>query len=492
MIILPLDRPIDWRRPPLAVFGLLLVNVLVYFGAQAGDLRAQGEAFRWYHESGLAEIELPRYRDWLVDNGAREFVNEHGDALDEPRGPWLPHLLSNGRFQQALAAGEIIEPADDVYPEWRQKRLRFERRLDESTAMRWGLRPFLNEPATWLTHMFLHGGIMHLVGNMIFLVAVGFLVEIALGSATLLVLYLVTGLGAAALYVTVNPWGGMPLVGASGAIAGLMGMLPVVYGLQRIRFFYFVGVYFDYVKAPALVLLPAWLGYELFQFLTAGEYDAVAYSAHIGGLLAGAAAATAIRFGTAWIDHETVAARDREEQIDDGLEEVRAAAQRLEPEAGRAALRRLWSRFPDDQRILQAHYELARLRPAEAEIHDAARAILATAGEDEATRDWVRRTWHDYRQRARPKPRLDAATTERLAGVMLASGELDQAEVLIRPMLKQPQRFQHPGELVVRLITALVKAGERERAQRWYQRISRAWPDGELRRRAARALGRTL
>lgn len=492
MIILPLDRPIDWRRPPWVVFGLLLVNVLVFAVGQRDDAQAQMEAFSWYYDSGLAEIELPHYRDWLVEHGDRSFAAEFGDSLDEPDSPWLPHLLANGAFQQELAHGAIIAEGDDDYPLWQEKRLQFEHRLEESATFRWGLRPFQNEAPTWLTHMFLHGGIMHLVGNMLFLVTVGFLVEIVLGSTVLLAAYLAAGIGAAGLFVAVNASGGMPLVGASGAIAGLMGMLPVVYGRQKIGFFFSIGVYFDYVKAPALILLPAWLGYELFQFYTAHPHEPVAYSAHVGGLLVGAGVASVIRLGTNWIDHDVVGEREHQETFQRDEAEVRQAIARLDPEAGRAALRRLRNGFPGDRRVLQLQYEWARLQPASDEIHQAARAILRLPGEDAATRDWLRRTWNDYRERARPRPRLDAATTERMAAVLLATGELEQAEVLLRPALKQPARFDQPQELLVRLVTALTKAGERQRAYRWYQQIIRLWPDSEAAQRAGKALERAV
>lgn len=492
MLIIPLDRPIDWRRPPLVVLALVLANVLIHLGLQLDDRRAEAAAFHWYHDSGLADIELPRYRDWLVERGhadrVADLVAEYGDDPADPASPWLRHRLDDGEFQQALAAGEIVRPEEEIHDRWRSMHAEFHRRLEQSTSMAWGLRPADPGPATWLTHMFLHADPVHLVGNMVFLVAVGFLVEMALGSLIMLGLYALAGLGAAAMFVLLNPVQGLPLVGASGAIAGLMGLLAVVYGMQRIRFFYFIGVYFDYVKAPALVLLPLWLGYELYQFLTADAFEPIAYSAHIGGLVTGAVVATGIRFGTSLIDQDYIREREREERLREGLETVREALRTLRPEPARPALRRLQAEFAGEPRVLQAAYELARLEPDGDSMHAAARAILEVPGDDVATRQWVLATWRDYRGRARPRPRVSATAMDRLADLLLVEGAVGEAAALIRPMLKRPDRFPRPAELACRLATLLEKTGEREQARGWYSHVARTWPATDAGRTAARVL----
>lgn len=493
MLIIPLDRPIDWRRPPLVILFLLLANVGIHFGLQLGDRQAEAEAAAWYQDSGLAEIELPRYRDWLLvhgDRGEQAFAREHDDPLSDSSRIWFVRMLGDGDFQHALAAGDVVAPDEDVHSRWQSLRSGFERRLAASTSMTWGLRPSQPEPLTWLTHMFLHADVIHLVGNMIFLVAVGFLVEMALGSLILLGLYTLAGVGAAALFVLVNPGQALPLVGASGAIAGLMGMLAVVWGMQKIRFFYFIGVYFDYVKAPALVLLPLWLGYEVYQYLSAAELDPVAYSAHVGGLLTGAVAAGGMRWGTAWIDHDVIAQPDREAYLQQELDTIAGAVRDLRPEVAQPVVRRLQVEFPGDPRVLHAAWEAARLEPAGPRIHEAAHAIFLVAGDDRDTRDWIVATWRDYRERARPRPRLTVAVIEHLVAALLAVGDSSEADRLLRPMHKYPQRFAAQADLACRLAAALAKQGRVRESRHWYALIADTWPESSAGRLAARALGR--
>ncbi len=468
---------------------LVLVNVVIYFGVQSDDRRAEAAAYDWYYEAGLAEIELPRYRDWLLEQGERDFVETHEHRLEERGSPWLGRRLADGEFEQALLAGGVIED-DTVQARWRRQHAEFEARLERSTTMAWGLTPVRAEWATWLTHMYLHGGLLHLIGNMIFLAAVGFLVELALGSWLLLGLYTLAGFGGAALFIVANPAQAMPLVGASGAIAGLMGMLAVVYGMQRIRFFYFVGVYFDYVKAPALVLLPLWLGYELYQYIAADERDPVAYSAHIGGLVVGALAATGVRVFTPLVDHDAIGEREREEHLQTDLDEVNEAVRTLDAPTAQRALRRLQQAFPEDPRVWQAAYDVGALQPASEAFHAAAVRILQQPGTDSETAQWVVRIYNDYRERARPRPRLNAATIENVVPILLARGEARAAMPLVNAMLKRPDAFTRPGEMACRLARALSRGGDRERALVYYQHVLKAWPGSDVARVAAQGLGR--
>ena len=119
---------------------------------------------------------------------------------------------------------------------------------------------------------------------MIFLFLIGVTLETTLGSLLYLACYLISGLGAVTLYWQVYPDNDIGLIGASGAIAGLMGMYAGVFGLRKIRFFYSLLFYFDFIKAPALIMLPLWIANEIYQlYFNIGSN--VAYIAHIGGLL---------------------------------------------------------------------------------------------------------------------------------------------------------------------------------------------------------------
>lgn len=154
----------------------------------------------------------------------------------------------------------------------------------------WGLVPgrALAGRSEWtlLTHMFLHGGWLHLAFNMLFLWIFGDNLEDALGHVRYLVFYLVCGLAGAGLHIAGDPYGLVPMVGASGAIAGVLGGYLVLFPKARVDVLFFFVVFFRIFAIPAWIVLGFWFGLQLLHGLD-GTQDGVAYLAHVGGFLAG-------------------------------------------------------------------------------------------------------------------------------------------------------------------------------------------------------------
>jgi membrane associated rhomboid family serine protease len=146
------------------------------------------------------------------------------------------------------------------------------------------------QPANVLTSMFLHGSWMHLLGNMWFLWLFGNNIEDAMTRPRFVVFYLLCGLAAALLQVMMQPDSRVPMVGASGAISGVMGAYLVLY--PRVRVFTMVplGFFFTNLALPAWVMLVYWAFLQLAGGLTGvagGQSGGVAFWAHIGGFVAG-------------------------------------------------------------------------------------------------------------------------------------------------------------------------------------------------------------
>jgi membrane associated rhomboid family serine protease len=151
----------------------------------------------------------------------------------------------------------------------------------------------LNDTSSWytvITSMFLHGGWFHLIGNMWFLWVFGNNVEDAMGHGRFGVFYLLCGLAAAALQVATNPASAIPMVGASGAIGGVMGAYILLYPRVHVHMLLILGFFITTVAVPAVVMLGYWLLIQLISgFGTLGdEGGGVAFWAHVGGFVTGA------------------------------------------------------------------------------------------------------------------------------------------------------------------------------------------------------------
>jgi membrane associated rhomboid family serine protease len=171
----------------------------------------------------------------------------------------------------------------------------------ETFRMGPGLLCELHDGGSWytpLTSMFLHGGWMHIIGNMWFLWIFGNNVEDSMGHGRFLVFYLVCGLAAAALQTALHPDSAVPMVGASGAIGGVMGAYIVLYPRVRVHLLLILGFYVTTVAVPAAFMLAYWFLFQLLGgALQAGSAPAggTAFWAHVGGFAAGMALIFAFR-----------------------------------------------------------------------------------------------------------------------------------------------------------------------------------------------------
>ncbi|WP_299848545.1 rhomboid family intramembrane serine protease [uncultured Roseovarius sp.] len=144
--------------------------------------------------------------------------------------------------------------------------------------------------ASLLTSMFLHGGWMHLGGNMLFLWIFGDNIEDEMGHIPYLVFYLAAGLGAGLAHVLSAPDSLVPTVGASGAIAGVMGSYLLLYPKAKVDIFLFFVIFFRILPIPAWIMLAIWFALQLFNGVGAdASAGGVAYWAHAGGFIIGMA-----------------------------------------------------------------------------------------------------------------------------------------------------------------------------------------------------------
>jgi len=151
------------------------------------------------------------------------------------------------------------------------------------------------QPSTWLTilsSMFMHGGLLHLGGNMLFLWIFGNNIEDSMGPLRYLAFYLLGGVAAVAAQVAIDPSAVVPTIGASGAVAAVLGAYALLYPRARVVTLVFIVIFFTIIELPALVVLGLWFVlqalYGASELATpVGSGGGVAYFAHIGGFVFG-------------------------------------------------------------------------------------------------------------------------------------------------------------------------------------------------------------
>ena len=247
--MIPIKDNIPTDRFPFVTLALIVANVIVYLLA----IRHGGSFF-----SGPDPQEVIKY-------GAIPYALTHpgvhcAEVVSQTAlGPQSPEVLCNTRL---LAINHI--PAENPLPTWQ----------------------------TAFTGMFMHASFLHIAGNMIFLWIFGNNVEDSMGSIKYVFFYFLGGIAALALQVAIGPNSTGPTLGASGAIAAVLGGYIVLYPRARVLTLVFIILFFTVIELPALLMLGIWFAEQaIFAAvrLTNTTGGGVAYFAHIGGFLFGLA-----------------------------------------------------------------------------------------------------------------------------------------------------------------------------------------------------------
>ena len=196
----------------------------------------------------------------LVAANVAAFLYQMGTGLQASILEWglVPRALFGG--------GEVVEYLPDYGP------------------VQYGARPWMD----LLASMFMHGGFLHLAGNMLYLWIFGNNVEDTLGHTRYLVFYLLSGVAAALAQTVVGPSSSVPMVGASGAISGVLGAYLLLFPGAHVTTLIILGFFFRVVQVPAMVVLGFWIVLQVLNGLGSfGASGGVAFFAHIGGFVAG-------------------------------------------------------------------------------------------------------------------------------------------------------------------------------------------------------------
>lgn len=273
------------KRLPVITLSLIIVNTIVYIftaihAPQSSErlFDAKTTVFQYYYNHPYLELP-PESKDKLFSS--------HPDLMEE-----IDRLSYNQPSKLQVEYYQmILDQAVDEYEE----------AFKSEFYRKYGYIPARGSILTTLTSMFLHGDFFHLLFNMLFLFLSGYILEDHWGRVIYLLFYMSAGMIATWTHGAVFPQSYIPLVGASGAVAGLMGAFLVRFFKTRIYFFYFILIVIKFwtgrFLAPAYIMLSLWLGQQVISaFLDDGTGAGVAFWAHIGGFAYGFGFALMFKF----------------------------------------------------------------------------------------------------------------------------------------------------------------------------------------------------
>lgn len=354
MIVVPVEKKVDWRRPPIVLIALVIINIWVFAFYQSNDSELMASAVEYYERNGMLDTEWRAYRAYTDGLELPYEVHKNTEFLTY-------YIVSDPSFDRFLA-----ERSDQYIPKpkrerWHRLREQLEDISGRISSNAYGFHANDISVVQLFTSQFLHGGLMHLVGNLVFLVLVGFAVEAALGSGLFLLFYLISGVGGGLVFAIFAGGSTGSLIGASGAISGVMAMYVVLFGLRKIRFFYWAFIFTGYFRAAAIIMLPIYVLMEVYGIVS-NEGSNVAFTAHIGGFIGGAILVYFTqKFRSQAIDENYL------DNKPDLLDPNEIALQRAYDEMGRCEFSKAWESLkpikkanPSRQDVIELEYHLVR------------------------------------------------------------------------------------------------------------------------------------
>jgi membrane associated rhomboid family serine protease len=463
MLIIPVENKPDWRHPPVVTLLVILVNVWVYFALAAADEEALADAYHSYVANQLIDREVEHFRVYVG--------GELADSYEEI----IPLIVVDRGFDAYLAP---YLAQDRV---WRETREAFVRKRESVTWIRWGLVPGDARWPTYLTSMFLHGGIDHLLGNMAFLFVFGFALERAIGMVNFSALYFLGGLAGGATHVLVQAGSFVPTIGASGAVSALMGGYLAVYQLRKIRFFYHVLIYFGEFRAPALVILPAWILKEIYGYAYGDE--GIAYWDHIGGLLGGAILGyLAVKLSNQ-VDNDYLETSNREEDSRVHSERLEALIDDFKFDQARALAARRLSTHPREVGTWKKYLQILSSNQDDPEYHRAVKQVLQLCTDPEALKrsevgSLLEATYRDYVAGEHPKPAIrDPLLLCALGKQFARSRQLDIAGQIANRLIKAQRKEPELAQLLSALCAGLSTAGSGQLARHYRSELETRFPE---------------
>jgi membrane associated rhomboid family serine protease len=286
------------RRWPVITLALIAINVAVFLFTMSaiedetpelGEIKSHILILAALHPELKMQAESQR----LVD----AFKQSHPDQWAHVQSPYRDVINTYD------ARIKMMEDPSKLQAEMDSLNTQLVSLTKTSIVEQYAFVPAQPTALSYLTANFLHGGWLHLIGNMWFLWLAGFVLEDVWGRWLYSAFYLIAGAAALQFYAWSNPGSITPTLGASGAVAALMGAFLVRFPKMKIEMAWLFLFKLYRFKAAAYWLLPLWLGVEIFYGSLFGSSSGVAHWAHVGGFLFGALAALAIQHSG--IEHKT-------------------------------------------------------------------------------------------------------------------------------------------------------------------------------------------
>lgn len=295
MIVPILNGLLSFKKAPVTWI-LVALNVLVMLSFSLSSSYNSNAYSKLSEDESFLKIQGSLYQSYLKSQSSHRLKRDLASNLEKNDGKSLMTLGLLAFRDESFLHSDLKDSqfSDKVaYFYWKNKVNKFLKRQSRSMGHLLGISSYDHSLSTWASYMFAHGSWAHLISNMVFLLIVGASLELSLGGFGLLVVYLFSGFIAAGVFILFSGLSASPLVGASGAVSGLITLFAVLNWRRPARYFYFLFVpqrkALGWVFLPGALIFYMWIVADLAGYLSQSHFTGggVAHTAHLGGHLTG-------------------------------------------------------------------------------------------------------------------------------------------------------------------------------------------------------------
>lgn len=284
---------LKWNLAPMT-WTLIFLNFLVFVYTQEGKQQSSNQDF--------SNMEMLVLTGRLYDQFLQNSPAGQSDFSQHSTNQWM--ILGG----QALKNPEFVEKAPSftfqgdelAIQSWQKKIIAYRSELLARNSFRYGLSSGHSSPLTWITYQFMHASWIHLLGNMMMLWMFGAAAESIAGGGMVALIYLLSGIAGAWAFLALGHESLAPMIGASGALSGVMAFYAAFEKKRRVAFFYFISPlpgYFGWIYLPTLMIFPLCFLADFAGYLSTPTEigTGIAFAAHMGGAIFGSSFGFALR-----------------------------------------------------------------------------------------------------------------------------------------------------------------------------------------------------
>ncbi len=476
MLIIPLDKNTPWKSFPLISLCLIVVNILIYSAVPNNPHAARD----YYFSAQLDLYEFPHYLRHLKLKKPATLKQLQSLPLGQQSMAVYKTLILDPVFNQQLNSGVIIRVVDQNFSLWDKKRNQYKILTGQISNADYGMTLAYNSIKTALRYLFLHSDKTHLLGNMLLLLLLGFALEKILGRLLFTLAYFASGILAAELSILTNTSPVTPIIGATGAISGLMAVSIVIFGLRKIQFYYWLIFYSNYISAPAVIILPLWIA-NLSSQLISNPLITSPYVIHLTAIFIGLLIGLGFKREHTESKTKTVETANAEKERDcrPSINEAMQAIARLDYRKAATLFRTLLHEHPKNLKILQHYHAVLIQLPVTDAYHTVTLRLLKQQVVNRQEAESCLYKYKQYLKRTGNSTQIKSQHTLKLAKTFARFGLVHEAEKIICTAIKHRPDESVLPELLLVLANAFFKINQEDVQIHYLSLLVKSYPHTE-------------